>query len=140
LTINVLNHSTIFVECQHFGLIQGCDMRHKKRATSAQELGKELGRAIATRRKAKNLTQDDLAGMVEVDAETISRFERGTSAPSIERLFELCQALDVGVGDLLSVASHLAGDRVQQLAATMQTLEERDQKLVVDFASLLQRR
>ena len=115
-------------------------MRHKRQAASAEDLGKKLGKAIAERRKAKGLTQDDLAGMVEVDAETISRFERGTSAPSLQRLFEIAAALDAGVGELFSQASSLRNDRAQKLVATMLTLDERDQELLVDFAGLLQKR
>lgn len=115
-------------------------MRHKKQAISPDELGKRLGRAIAERRKAKNLTQDDLAGLVEVDAETISRFERGTSMPSIQRLMVIAEALGAGIGDILSATSHLASDRAQELAAVLQKLEERDQELLLDFAQLLQGR
>lgn len=115
-------------------------MRHKKRASSPEELGKALGRAMAERRKVKNLTQNDLAGLIEVDAETISRFERGTVAPSIERLFAIAEALDTGVSELLSAASHLPGDRMQQLAMVMETLDEQNQKLLVDFAGFLQKR
>ncbi len=115
-------------------------MRQKKKAVDPDELGKRLGRAIAERRKAKRMTQDDLAGVVEVDAETISRFERGTSLPSLQRLLVIASALNVGVGDLLSEASSLVKDRSEQLEKVMESLEERDQVLLLDFAALLQKR
>lgn len=115
-------------------------MRHKKNATGQEDLGKKLGQAIAAKRKALDLTQDDLAGMVGVDTETISRFERGSTAPSIERLVEVAGALDVGVGELLSSASHLANDRAEQLVRTFLALGKPDQKLLLDFALLLEKR
>lgn len=46
-------------------------------AGERQRLGRRLGQQIAARRKAMDLTQDQLAERLEVDAETISRFERG---------------------------------------------------------------
>lgn len=115
-------------------------MRHKKKAVGPDDLGKKLGRAIAERRKAKGLTQDDLAGLVEVDAETISRFERGSTLPSIQRLLVVAEALDAGVGELLSEASKLAGDREQRLIATFKELAAKDRELLIDFAELLRRR
>lgn len=115
-------------------------MRHKKQATYPDDLGKRLGRAIAKKRKAKALTQDDLAGMVEVDAETISRFERGTVLPSLQRLLVIADALGVGVGELLSEASPLVNDRAHSLAAAMAELSEQDQRLLLDFVRLLRDR
>ena len=115
-------------------------MRHKKSTPDPVELGKKLGRAIAERRKGKNLTQDDLAGLAEVDAETISRMERGTTLPSIQRLFVIAGALDSSAGELLSSASPLASDRAQALATVMQGLRESDQQLLIEFANLLARR
>ncbi|MDB5870660.1 MAG: family transcriptional regulator [Ramlibacter sp.] len=114
-------------------------MRHKKPADPA-ELRKRLGRAIAERRKAKGLTQDDLAGTVEVDAETVSRIERGSSLPSLQRLLVIAEALDAGVGELLSEASPLANDRAHSLVVAMAALGDSDQRLLLDFSHLLRDR
>lgn len=119
---------------------KGVGMRQKKEPTGQGDLGKTLGRAIAARRKALALNQDDLAGMIEVDAETISRFERGTVLPSLQRLWRVAEALQTGLGELLSQASVLPNDQTRRLAAIMRELNEKDQKLLLDFASLLQKR
>lgn len=50
------------------------------------DLGKLLGQQIAAHRRALNLTQLQLAELLGVEPETISRFERGTSLPSLKRL------------------------------------------------------
>ncbi len=115
-------------------------MRQEKKVTHPGELGLRLGKAISKRRKERQLTQDELAGVVEVDAETISRFERGTTLPSLQRLLVIADALDAGVGDLLSEASALPDDRGRQLISQLKALGARDQQLLVDFADLLRRR
>lgn len=115
-------------------------MRHKKPAIDPDELGKRLGRAIAERRKAMKLTQDDVAGLVEVDAETISRFERGTSVPSLQRLFVIANALGAGVGELLTETSALSGDRAETLAAMLKGMKAADQQLLMDIAGLMAKR
>lgn len=103
-------------------------------------MGQRLGRAIAERRKALGFSQDDLAGMIEVDAETISRFERGAVLPSLQRLWRVAEALKTGMGDLLSEASELPTDQAQKLVAALRELNARDRQLLVDFAGLLRTR
>lgn len=115
-------------------------MRQKKTRTDHDELGRDLGRAISERRKALKLTQDDLAGVVDVDAETISRIERGSTLPSLRRLLTIADALGAGVGELLGEASPLATDRARALTEAMSELDERDQQLLLDFTKLLQSR
>ncbi len=114
-------------------------MRRKKRVFP-EDFRQKLGRAIAERRKLGKLTQDDLAGLVEVDAETVSRFERGISLPSLERLWVIADALDVGMSDLLSEASTLPNDQTRKLLAVLEGLAAADQRLLMDFAQLLQKR
>lgn len=114
-------------------------MRHKKKPFP-DDFRKKLGQAIAERRKLKKLTQDDLAGLIEVDAETVSRFERGVSLPSLERLWVIADALDAGMGELLADTSSLPSDKAQRLIGIMKDLAAPDQQLLMDFALLLQKR
>jgi len=64
--------------------------------TGEVDLGKALGRVIAQKRKSMSLSQNELAGMIDVDAETISRFERGAVVPSLLRLNALAKAMEIG--------------------------------------------
>lgn len=114
-------------------------MRQKKKLFPV-EFRRELGKAIADRRKFKKLTQDDLAGLIEVDTETISRFERGVSLPSIERLWVIAETLDSGMAELVSKASRLHSDQVCTLDEIMKSLPASEQQLLVDFAILLKKR
>ena len=115
-------------------------MRGKTGKPESAELGRKLGRAIAQRRKAQALTQNDLAGMVDVEVETVSRIERGSTVPSLQRLAVIAQALGAGAGELLGEASPIVNDRAATLATTMALLAERDQQLLLDFALLLKER
>lgn len=115
-------------------------MRQKKRATGQADIGMTLGKAIAARRKALALNQNDLAGMIEVDAETISRFERGTVLPSLRRLWRVAEALQVSLSELLSEASTLPNDQTEKLVAALRELDARDRQLLLDFAGLLRNR
>ncbi len=68
----------------------------------SERLARRLGRNIAERRKQLEWTQEQLAERVGVDAETISRFERGVNLPSLLSLENLSTALRLPLGELLS--------------------------------------
>ena len=108
--------------------------------TGEIDLGKALGRVIAQKRKSMSLSQNDLAGMIDVDAETISRFERGAVVPSLLRLNALAKAMDVSLGTLLSQSSQFADDQTNELLLTMRTLEPSDRKMLMDISQLMLQR
>ena len=58
---------------------------------------KEIGHAIREARKARKLTQKDLAIRSGVWQETISKVENGLSGTKMETLFDLLSALDLEV-------------------------------------------
>ena len=62
-----------------------------------KELATQIGLAIRSRRKSANMTQEALAEAVELQAETISRFENGQRTPSIEKLADIANVLQVSV-------------------------------------------
>ena len=115
-------------------------MQDKKKLSGQVDIGITLGRAIAAQRKVLGLSQNDLAGMIEVDAETISRFERGAVLPSLRRLLRVAAALQVSMVELLVHSSQLPEDQRQKLLMAMQDVNEKDQQLLLDFANLLRNR
>ena len=60
-------------------------------------LKKKLGQKIASLRKNKGLTQEDLAELSGYSVEFISLIERGINAPTIDGLEKLARALGVEV-------------------------------------------
>ena len=58
---------------------------------------KNLGHAIREARKAKNLTQKELASMSGVWQETISKIENGSGGTKLETVFDLIAALELEI-------------------------------------------
>lgn len=95
-------------------------------------LAKRLGGNIAVRRKALRLTQEQLAHRLEVEPETISRIERGMTAPSLKTLEKLGEILAVRMADLLDEQSPAPPDGVSAIAAWIAMLPEKDEAFVMD--------
>lgn len=60
---------------------------------------KELSRNIKKIRTEKNLTQIELAEILRVAPQTVSKWERGVSYPDIFHLQKICNVLDVSILD-----------------------------------------
>lgn len=58
-------------------------------------LPKDVGSAIRQTRKAKKLTQKELAVKSGVWQETISKIENGAASANLETIFDLLAALDM---------------------------------------------
>lgn len=56
---------------------------------------KLLGSKIKEKRKSKNLTQEQLAELVEIGTPNISYIENGKFYPTVETLEKICKALEV---------------------------------------------
>lgn len=54
----------------------------------------EVGNNLARLRSDHGLTAEDLAGIIETDARTISRYENGQQNMSIVRLMQILEALN----------------------------------------------
>lgn len=88
-----------------------------------------LGKALRAARQARKITQNQLAELVETDPETISRFERGATLPSLLRLLDLAEALHVTVASLLGAASPRAEDEWEDLRLSVAKLALKDREL-----------
>lgn len=62
---------------------------------------RKLGSFIAENRKAKNMTQVDLAIKLQVTDKAISRWERGLGSPDINSIEQLAEELDVSIAELM---------------------------------------
>lgn len=61
----------------------------------------KVGLRITKFRKDLELTQDDLANRLNITRQALSKWENGTSLPSIELLIDLCKLFETNVEDLL---------------------------------------
>ena len=62
----------------------------------------KIGKFIAEKRKAKNLTQLQLAERLYVTDRAVSKWECGRSLPDSSIMLELCEALGISVNELLT--------------------------------------
>lgn len=61
-----------------------------------------LGKRIATLRKEKGIKQEELAQMLDISAQAVSKWENDLTCPDINALPKLAQILGVSVDELLS--------------------------------------
>lgn len=95
------------------------------------KLGIALGKNISEKRKEIGWTQAELAEQIGVDTETISRFERGSSMPSLLRLERLAAALDMPLSGLIASSSSSSYDQAQKISELISGLQEYDRELVL---------
>lgn len=62
-----------------------------------------IGDQILTFRKAKGMTQEELAVKLHIVRQTVSKWEKGLSVPDAQMLIQLAKCLDVTVAQLLDV-------------------------------------
>ena len=64
---------------------------------------KSIGETIASLRKKKGMTQNELAEKMNVTDKAVSKWERDLSCPDINTISKLADILDVSVEELLKV-------------------------------------
>lgn len=62
----------------------------------------EFGNMLKKLRLAKNLTQEQLANVIEIAPSSIAMYERGTRTPSLKMLVRLSQYFNVSINELLN--------------------------------------
>lgn len=91
-----------------------------------------IGRNLAAVRKRQGLTQAAVAERIDVDAETISRFERGTVTPGIGTLERLCSALECSWTDILEGTSTDAQQLGPDIARVLAPLSAGDRQFILN--------
>lgn len=72
-----------------------------KNTEKTTEFNKMIGNQIRTYRKARGLTQEELASRMEASFTFVSRLERGESGCSAYNLKKACKALEISPNDML---------------------------------------
>lgn len=88
------------------------------------DLRTAFGAQVRHHRKASGLTQEELAGRVDLSIETIGKIERGVAAPSFDTVERIAAALSLPPLALFGVGAQAspAGDRGRLLARINSTL------------------
>ena len=62
----------------------------------------DIGRFIAEKRRARNLTQEQLAELLGVSNKTVSKWETGKSMPDYSIVESLCKELNITISELIA--------------------------------------
>ena len=88
-----------------------------------------LGERLFELRKAKNLTQDDVAEKLNVSRQTVSKWETDQSTPDFDKIVPLCELFEIGVDELLTGKKPVE-EKNQENVLTKQEVKEKSAKVV----------
>lgn len=96
-----------------------------------------VARAIAKRRVASGLTQEQVAEHLGIGVEAVSRIERGVALPTVVRLGELAEIFQCNIADLVAETSSRATDQASHLTRLLSKLGSGDRAIVVEIVETL---
>lgn len=82
----------------------------------------KTGKFIAQERRARNLTQRQLADKLAISDKTVSKWECGKGLPEVSLMLPLCEILQITVNDLLSGEKVAEGDYRKKAEENMMNL------------------
>ena len=100
---------------------------------NSRQLAKRLGAQIAARRRVFQWSQDQLAEKLNLAPDTISRFERGVTVPSLSTVQDLAEVLGLRISDLVSESSSAPQDQVEVILAWMRPLALEERAFVLNL-------
>lgn len=92
--------------------------------STQRDLCAAIGRAVAKYRVSAGLTQAQVAEMLDVSIDAVSRMERGGIMPTVAWLIRLAEIFGCEAADMLTEASPLANDQARYLADLLGKLDE----------------
>jgi len=97
-----------------------------------------VGRRIRMAREANNLTQEDLAELMDMSPTHISVIERGQKAPRLDTFVLLANILKVSADSLLvDVVDHSVEGVSNELYEQMKNLPREEQKRIINAVRVL---
>lgn len=106
-------------------------MQSKK--ASHRYLSKALGKYIAEKRKERFLTQAQLAEMIGIETVSLSRIETGSALPSLVRLKDLAEALNVTIIELIGASAVSVKVQATEIEQHLEVLSPQDRLLMLDW-------
>ncbi|HFT1767703.1 TPA: helix-turn-helix domain-containing protein [Pseudomonas aeruginosa] len=96
-----------------------------------------VGQAIARKRIACGMSQEQVAESLGIGSEAVSRIERGLVPPNVERLMQLATLFGCEAADLLTEGSSRPEDQARRLQSLLATLKADDRTLVMELVERL---
>jgi len=99
-----------------------------------------LGARIRELRKARNLSQEQLAELIDVEPRHVSRLEVGSSYPRIDRLEKIAVALNVPLKDFFEFM-HLDSPetRTESIQDMVKGMDEEYQRIIYKIVRAFER-
>lgn len=99
---------------------------------------KAVGQRIKEAREAKNLTQEDLAAIVDLSPTHVSVIERGLKATKLDTFVAIANALEVSADALLiDVVTQSTTGVANELSNMISKLPKKDQKKILNAVKVL---
>lgn len=93
---------------------------------------KAVGQRIKSAREAKNLTQEELAALVNLSPTHVSVIERGLKVTKLDTFVAIANALDVSADTLLiDVVAHSVTGVTNELTEKIEKLPIKEQKKII---------
>ena len=99
---------------------------------------KAVGQRIKAAREAKNLTQEELAGLVNLSPTHVSVIERGLKVTKLDTFIAIANALDVSADTLLiDVVTHSVSGVTNELSEMIEKLPKEKQQRIINSVRAL---
>lgn len=99
----------------------------------------DIGKRIKNIRLSKEINASRLANKAFISQSYLSDIEAGRTTPSLDKLFTICEALDISLSEFFGDIPELPVDIIR-LVENAQKLEEEEVKLLSNFIELIVKR
>ena len=96
------------------------------------EFRKSFGKRLCIIRKEKNLTQERLAELIELDPQYYCKMENGNHFPSVKTLAKITQVFGMGPDELFNFGS-IKSDMVEKISVKLSDLSNKELEIVNNF-------
>ncbi|VAX09948.1 hypothetical protein MNBD_GAMMA26-1908 [hydrothermal vent metagenome] len=103
----------------------------------------DFGKKLAELRKTRQLTQMELAEMLEVQPRLIGRWEQGKGKPQFDYIIKLADVLEVSLDQLLLGANNqqsaqfdIQNRKLKELCRQVDQLKQEDQNVICHFLDM----
>lgn len=97
-----------------------------------------LGARIRELRKTRGIAQEQLAEVLGIEQQYMSRIELGKSYPSLDRLIRIAEELQVSLPSLFDFAHHDSDELTPEtILKNIEGVDERDRRLLYRIAEFM---
>jgi len=94
----------------------------------------KLGKRIKYLRKSKNITQERLAEIINMDITSLSKIETGRNYPQPDTIEKLAGALGIDINDLFKFDTSMSkSEYIRKISQNLQFIQENEEKLKIMY-------